>query len=82
MTIVAFGDYINSGGQIINKSSIKYIPRDNVDPDTLHNMGVAAATTPYLSGCGRFGAEANGIIANGRNNGIDVVYAKAINYYF
>ena len=82
MTILAFGDYINSGGQIINKSSIKYIPRNNVDPDTLHCLGRAAATNPFVSGCGRFGAEANGTIANGRNNGIDVVYAKAIDYYF
>lgn len=82
MTILAFGNYINSGGQIINKSSIEYTKTANIDADTLHHMGIAAATNPYLSGCGRFGAEANGIIANGRNNGIDVVYAKAINYYF
>lgn len=82
MTILTFGNYINSGGQIINKSSIEYTKTANIDADTLHHMGIAAATNPFINGCSRFSENATGIIANGKNDGVDVAYARVIDFYF
>jgi len=81
MTIPAFGNYVNTGGQILDKGSISYAKYTNVDSDLLREFGAAAATNPFITGCNRFGADATGVIATGRNNP-DAVYCEKLDLYF
>lgn len=82
MTIVAFGDYINSDQKIYPKSEISYLNIANInDSITLRHLTEAIATNPFINGCSRYSASATGIIADGRNNILDKFYAQVLDTY-